>query len=224
MRANDSQSTMDRHGDVGAATRTTRTVKRARLEADKRRDVLEKVQDKYADIDYTKYQKMCTGTSVHFAHVRPRPSAVVANWRQLDSYEADGKEIFSEQDFAKFFIDGGGGRHTFACSSEVHTVRVCLAEAVELFRRHQRLFLPCARLAFAVFRGAEVVPRHRWRAVHAPKRFHRQAHGDFPRVRPQRSRFWLRSEALWDTAACGVVRGEGSVFVHRARTCRERWW
>ena len=70
---------MERHSDVGAATRT---VKRARLEADKRRGVLEKVQDKYADIDYTKYQKMGTGTtSVHFAHVRPGPSAVVANWR-----------------------------------------------------------------------------------------------------------------------------------------------
>ena len=107
MSANESMQ----HGETQHVGAATRTVKRARLEADKRRSVLEKVQDKYADIDYTKYQKMCTGTSVHFAHVRPGPSAVVANWRQLDSYEADGKEIFSEQDFAKFFIDGGHRRH-----------------------------------------------------------------------------------------------------------------
>ena len=77
---------MERHGDVGAATRTTRTVKRARLEADKRRDVAEKVQDKFYDIDYTKYQKIGVGNDVRYGRVRPGPSAAVANWRQLNLY------------------------------------------------------------------------------------------------------------------------------------------
>ena len=36
---------------------TERPAKRARLEADKRRDVLAKVQDQYADIDFTRFQK-----------------------------------------------------------------------------------------------------------------------------------------------------------------------
>ena len=36
---------------------TERPAKRARLEADKRRDALAKVQDKYADIDFTRFQK-----------------------------------------------------------------------------------------------------------------------------------------------------------------------
>ena len=35
-----------------------RPAKRARLEADKRRDVLAKVQDQYADIDFTRFQKV----------------------------------------------------------------------------------------------------------------------------------------------------------------------
>ena len=117
MSANESMQ----HGETQHVGAATRTVKRARLEADKRRSVLEKVQDKYADIDYTKYQKRGTGTStsVQFAHVRPDPSAVVANWRQLDSYEADGEEIFSEQEFARLFVDAGRRRHyigPFGCS------------------------------------------------------------------------------------------------------------
>ena len=35
-----------------------RNPKRPRVEADKRRDALLHVQDKYADIDFTKYQKL----------------------------------------------------------------------------------------------------------------------------------------------------------------------
>ena len=45
MSANESMQ----HGETQHVGAATRTVKRARLEADKRRDVLEKVQDKYAD-------------------------------------------------------------------------------------------------------------------------------------------------------------------------------
>ena len=66
---------MEKHGDVGAATRT---VKRARLEADKRRDVAEKVQDKFYDIDYTKYQKIGIGNDVGFGRVRPDPLRTAA--------------------------------------------------------------------------------------------------------------------------------------------------
>ena len=35
-----------------------RPAKRARLEADKRRDALAEVEDKYADIDFTRFQKV----------------------------------------------------------------------------------------------------------------------------------------------------------------------
>ena len=37
---------------------TERPAKRARLEADKRLDLCAKVQDKYADIDFTRFQKV----------------------------------------------------------------------------------------------------------------------------------------------------------------------
>jgi hypothetical protein len=107
------------HGETQHVGAATRTVKRARLEADKRRDVAEKVQDKFYDIDYTKYQKIGVGNDVGYGRVRPDPSAAVANWRQLNSYVADGEEIFSEEEFVRLFSAGGKRRHyigPFGCS------------------------------------------------------------------------------------------------------------
>ena len=64
---------------------TERPAKRARLEADKRRDALAKVQDQYADIDFTRFQKVvdagATGeaTPHRFVLVRPAGTALVAS-------------------------------------------------------------------------------------------------------------------------------------------------
>ena len=60
-----------------------RPAKRARLEADKRRDALAEVEDKYADIDFTRFQKVVdidTGadgeaTPPRFVLVRPVETA-----------------------------------------------------------------------------------------------------------------------------------------------------
>ena len=87
-----------------------RNPKRPRVEADKRRDALLHVQDKYADIDFTKYQKQVDAgdaggatdgsggggdgsaggggaTPPRFVAVRPVATALVRDWRQLSSYE-----------------------------------------------------------------------------------------------------------------------------------------
>ena len=100
-----------------------RNPKRPRVEADKRRDALLHVQDKYADIDFTKYQKLvgagdaggATDGSVgggdssdggggatppRFAEVRPVATALVRDWRQLSSYEPVG-ESMSEAGFKR---------------------------------------------------------------------------------------------------------------------------
>ena len=57
---------------------TERPAKRARLEADKRRDVLAKVQDQYADIDFTRFQKAVdadeTGEATPYRFVLVRPT------------------------------------------------------------------------------------------------------------------------------------------------------
>ena len=72
-----------------------RPAKRARLEADKRRDALAKVEDKYADIDFTRFHRVedeSSGgaTPPRFMLVRPTEAALVRDWRQLSSYEPDG--------------------------------------------------------------------------------------------------------------------------------------
>ena len=100
-----------------------RNPKRPRVEADKRRDALLHVQDEYADIDFTKYQKLvgagaaCVATDgsvgggdgsdggggatpPRFATVLPVATALVRDWRQLSSYEPVG-ESMSEADFRR---------------------------------------------------------------------------------------------------------------------------
>ena len=69
--------------------------KRPRLEADRRRDVLRVVGNKFADIDFTRYQYLPeAGTAGpgrgRIVAVKPVPTALVENWRHLESYECDG--------------------------------------------------------------------------------------------------------------------------------------
>ena len=83
-----------------------RPAKRARLEADKRRDALAKVEDKYFDIDFTRFHRVedeSSGgaTPPRFMLVRPTEAALVKDWRQLSSYEPDGDgRTYSEEEFA----------------------------------------------------------------------------------------------------------------------------
>ena len=88
---------------AGAAERPA---KRVRLEADKRRDALEQVQDKYHDIDFTRFQKVVDpgeadpGAAGHFVLVRPTEQALVKDWRQWSSYEPYGaRQALSEEEF-----------------------------------------------------------------------------------------------------------------------------
>ena len=48
--------------DFDASSLRARPAKRSRLEADRRRDMLETVENKFADIDFTKYQYLHAGT------------------------------------------------------------------------------------------------------------------------------------------------------------------
>ena len=105
---------------------TERPAKRARLEADKRRDALAKVQDKYADIDFTRFQKVVAAdaageaTPHRFVLVRPVETALVKDWRQWSSYEADGAgETLDEGELAHLCTTGRQRRHytgPFGCT------------------------------------------------------------------------------------------------------------
>ena len=113
-----------------------RNPKRPRVEADKRRDALLHVQDKYADIDFTKYQKLvgagaaCVATDgsvggggatpPRFVTVRPVATALVRDWRQLSSYEPVG-ESMSEADFRRMLAAGSRRHYTGPFGCVVHT-------------------------------------------------------------------------------------------------------
>ena len=95
--------------DFDASSLRARPAKRSRLEADRRRDMLETVENKFADIDFTKYQYLHAGTTGaaetagagrgRIVPVKPVPTAVVGNWRHLESYECDGDNCYSEEQF-----------------------------------------------------------------------------------------------------------------------------
>ena len=100
---------------------TERPAKRARLEADKRRAALAKVQDKYADIDFTRFQKVVAAdaageaTPHRFVLVRPVETALVKDWRQWSSYEADGAgETLDEGELAHLCTTGRQRRPNLA--------------------------------------------------------------------------------------------------------------
>ena len=81
---------------------TERPAKRARLGADKRRAALAKVQDKYADIDFTRFQKVVAAdaageaTPHRFVLVRPVETALVKDWRQWSSYAGAGETLLGD--------------------------------------------------------------------------------------------------------------------------------
>ena len=97
--------------DTAAADDGACRAKRPRLEADRRRDMLKGVENKLADIDFTRYQYLApetagagaagagTAGAGRFVPVVPVPTAVVQNWRQLGSYERDGDTSYSEDEF-----------------------------------------------------------------------------------------------------------------------------
>ena len=105
-----------------------RPAKRARLEADKRRDALAEVEDKYADIDSTRFQKVVDidtdaggeATPPRFVLVRPVGTASVKDWRQWSSYEPDGAgETLSEEGLAHLCTTRRQRRHytgPFGCT------------------------------------------------------------------------------------------------------------
>ena len=105
-----------------------RPAKRARLEADKRRDALAEVEDKYADIDFTRFQKVVgidtdadgEATPLRFVLVRPVGTALVKDWRQWSSYEPDeAGETLSEEGLAHLCTTRRQRRHytgPFGCT------------------------------------------------------------------------------------------------------------
>jgi len=105
-----------------------RPAKRARLEADKRRDALAEVEDKYADIDFTRFQKVVDidtdadgeATPLRFVLVRPVETALVKDWRQWSSYEPDeAGETLSEEGLAHLCTTRRQRRHytgPFGCT------------------------------------------------------------------------------------------------------------
>ena len=105
-----------------------RPAKRARLEADKRRDALAEVEDKYADIDFTRFQKVVDidtdadgeATPPRFVLVRPVETALVKDWRQWSSYEPDeAGETLSEEGLAHLCTTRRQRRHytgPFGCT------------------------------------------------------------------------------------------------------------
>ena len=116
-----------------------RPAKRARLEADRRRDALAKVEDKYADIDFTRFHRVedeSSGgaTPPRFVLVRPTETALVKDWRQLSSYEPDGDgRTYSEDEFAHLCAAPPQRRHytgPFGC-----TVQSNLPAPGELLRK-----------------------------------------------------------------------------------------
>ena len=111
--------------DTAAADGGARRAKRPRLEADRRRDMLEGVENKFANIDFTRYQYLAAGDAEagaaeagtaeagRFVPVVPVPTAVVQNWRQLDSYERDGDTSYSEDEFTALHNRAGHHRRHY---------------------------------------------------------------------------------------------------------------
>ena len=103
---------------------TGRPAKRARLEADKRRAALAKVQDKYADIDFTRFQKVVAAdaageaTPHRFVLVRPVETALVKDWRQWSSYAGAGEMAKMRREKARHLA-----RKTFDLRLVIHVRR-----------------------------------------------------------------------------------------------------
>ena len=145
--------------------------KRPRLEADRRRDVLRVVGNKFADIDFTRYQYLPeAGTAGpgrgRIVPVKPVPTALVENWRHLESYECDGDTSYSEDQFTMLQMRSGHHRRhytgPFGCTvqSNVPGPRELLCNAARpvqgrsaLHKLRKQLGTMCMRLAVDHFRG-----------------------------------------------------------------------
>ena len=144
--------------------------KRPRLEADRRRDVLRVVGNKFADIDFTRYQYLPeAGTAGpgrgRIVPVKPVPTALVENWRHLESYECDGDTSYSEDQFTMLQMRSGHHRRhytgPFGCTvqSNVPGPRDLLRNAARpvqgrsaLQKLRKQLGTMCMRLAVDHFR------------------------------------------------------------------------
>ena len=72
--------------------------------------MFQRVANKFADIDFTKYQYLHARTTDaaetagsgrgRIVPVKPVPTALVENWRHLESYECDGDTSYSEDSAA----------------------------------------------------------------------------------------------------------------------------
>ena len=106
---------------VGSIESAAPRAKRQRKEADKRRARVQDLHNKYADIDFTRYQdthadqypptlSMAEDASAaqgnsgaacgRIVPVKPVPTATVQHWRLWESYERNGDKSFSETEFA----------------------------------------------------------------------------------------------------------------------------
>ena len=147
-----------------------RPAKRQRLEADRRRDVLRVVGNQFADIDFTRYQYLPeAGTAGpgrgRIVPVKPVPTALVENWRHLESYECDGDTSYSEDQFTMLQMRSGHHRRhytgPFGCTvqSNVPGPRELLCNAARpvqgrsaLQKLRKQLGTMCMRLAVDHFR------------------------------------------------------------------------
>ena len=106
---------------VGSIEPAAPRAKRPRKEADKRRARVQDLHNKYADIDFSRYQdthadqypptlSMAEDASAaqgnsgaacgRIVPVKPVPTATVQHWRLWESYERNGDKSFSETEFA----------------------------------------------------------------------------------------------------------------------------
>ena len=117
---------------VGSIESAAPRAKRQRKEADKRRARVQDLHNKYADIDFTRYQdthadqypptlSMAEDASAaqgnsgaacgRIVPVKPVPTATVQHWRLWESYERNGDKSFSETEFALLCEQEGHRRH-----------------------------------------------------------------------------------------------------------------
>ena len=162
--------------DFDASSLRARPAKRSRLEADRRRDMFQRVANKFADIDFTKYQYLHARTTDaaetagsgrgRIVPVKPVPTALVENWRHLESYECDGDKSYSEEQFLMLHSRAGHHRRyytgPFGC-----TVQFNVPHPGELLRNaakpmrgrsalqklQKQLGTMCVRLEVDHFRG-----------------------------------------------------------------------
>ena len=156
-----------------------RPAKRARLEADKRRDALAEVEDKYADIDFTRFQKVVDidtdadgeATPLRFVLVRPVETALVKDWRQWSSYEPDeAGETLSEEGLAHLCTTRRQRRHytgPFGCTvqSNLPAPGELLSKAgsavqgrTALDKLRKQLAVMCLRIELQHFCGVSGIP------------------------------------------------------------------